>query len=169
MNCLKIIYVLPLNSHFSCTYSPYIYIYIYVFINIYICVNCMYINLFFYSQSSKIYRIDKNCLKSLDIPSQRRFVHNILVAPKCTVPKWGWIPWNDRIISGKEVQINQRAVVTKHFELGFRCSTKMKSVKPRHTGDNNPTYKIYLRKTSVQVTKMNNVNIYIYIYNNRVI
>ena len=76
--------------------------------------------------------------------SKRRFVHNILVAPKFTVTKSCWIPWNDRIFSDNEVQLNQRAVVTKYFALGFRGSIEMKSVKPRQTADKYPEYIIYL-------------------------
>jgi len=33
----------------------------------------------------EIYRIDKNWFKCREIPSQRRFVHNILIAPKFTL------------------------------------------------------------------------------------
>ena len=73
-------------------------------------------------------QIDTNCPKCRETPSQSRFVHNISVPPKCTVPKSGWIPWNDRIKSGKEVQINYRVVVTKYFELVLRGSIETKSV-----------------------------------------
>ena len=100
----------------------------------------------FNSHPAKSYRIDKNCPKCRETPSQSRFVHNILVPPKCTVPKSGWIPWNDRFISDSKVQINYRAVVTKYFELVLRGSIETKSVKPRQTADNKIAYENYLLK-----------------------
>jgi hypothetical protein len=122
----------------------------------------------FYSHPAKSYRTDKNSPKCREIPSQSHLVHNISVPPKCTVPKSGWIPWNDRFISVNKVQINYRAVVTKYIELVLRGSIETKSIRPRQTADNKIAYKIYLLK-KVQClgheNKLRNLTqIYIYIY-----
>jgi len=51
-----------------------------------------------------------------------------------------------KFISGNDVQINYRAVVTKYFGPLFGSSIETKSFKPRKTADNNSAYKIYLLK-----------------------
>ena len=76
-------------TYLSLLIHTYIHIYIHIYIYIYSCLYFMYIKIIFYSQSAICYRIDKNCLKCREIPSQSRFVHNISVPPKCTVPKSG--------------------------------------------------------------------------------
>jgi len=61
------------------------HIYIYVYMRVFYVHN----KIIFYSQSAKTYQIDKIDLKSREIPSQRRFVHYVLVLRKCTVQKSG--------------------------------------------------------------------------------
>jgi len=159
-------HVFIIHIHIHTHTHTHIYIYIYIYTH-----TCIYLREFRLHYKKKILfsvfeklPVRQNCLKCQEKPSERSFVHNILVAPKCTVPKSGWIPWNDRIISSNEVQINSRAVVIIYFELVFRCSIETKSVKSRQRADNNPACKMYLLKEVQSLGHEIKLHTYIYIY-----